>query len=51
MTSLQPREFLMIPGPTPVPDAVLEVIARHPIGHRTPNFPKLSNKQLRDCRG
>ncbi len=29
------RDFLMIPGPTPVPDAVLEACARHPIGHRT----------------
>lgn len=28
-------DFLMIPGPTPVPDAVLEACARHPIGHRT----------------
>lgn len=35
---MQPREFLMIPGPTPVPDAVLEAVARHPIGHRTPEF-------------
>ena len=40
MTTLKPREFLMIPGPTPVPDAVLEAIARHPIGHRTPDFSK-----------
>ncbi len=30
----------MIPGPTPVPDAVLEAIGRHPIGHRTPEFSK-----------
>lgn len=29
------RDFLMIPGPTPVPDVVLEACARHPIGHRT----------------
>lgn len=28
----------MIPGPTPVPDTVLEAVARHPIGHRTPEF-------------
>jgi len=35
------KEFLMIPGPTPVPDAVLEAIARHPIGHRTADFSKL----------
>ncbi len=38
MSALQPREFLMIPGPTPVPEAVLEAIARHPIGHRTAEF-------------
>ncbi len=35
---MKPREFLMIPGPTPVPDAVLEAVARHPIGHRTADF-------------
>jgi aspartate aminotransferase-like enzyme len=41
MSGIQPREFLAIPGPTPVPDAVLEAIARHPIGHRTADFSKL----------
>lgn len=40
MPTIQPREFLMIPGPTPVPDAVLEAVARHPIGHRTADFSK-----------
>lgn len=45
MTTLKSREFLMIPGPTPVPDAVLEAIARHPIGHRTPDF----SKALKQC--
>jgi aspartate aminotransferase-like enzyme len=40
MDSLGAREFLMIPGPTPVPDVVLEAIGRHPIGHRTPEFSK-----------
>jgi aspartate aminotransferase-like enzyme len=35
----------MIPGPTPVPDAVLEAVARHPIGHRTADFSKV----LREC--
>jgi aspartate aminotransferase-like enzyme len=40
MATLEAREFLMIPGPTPVPDAVLQAIARHPIGHRTPEFSK-----------
>ncbi len=32
------REFLMIPGPTPVPDRVLAALARHPLGHRSPDF-------------
>ncbi|HEY9777427.1 MAG TPA: alanine--glyoxylate aminotransferase family protein [Planktothrix sp.] len=41
MSGIQPREFLAIPGPTPVPDAVLEAVARHPIGHRTADFSKI----------
>jgi aspartate aminotransferase-like enzyme len=32
------REFLMIPGPTPVPDRVLAAIAKHPLGHRSADF-------------
>ena len=38
MPSLKPSEFLMIPGPTPVPRDILEIIARHPIGHRSTEF-------------
>lgn len=30
--------ILMIPGPTPVPQAVLEVLARPPVGHRSQAF-------------
>jgi len=30
--------MLMIPGPTPVPEAALLALAKHPIGHRTPEF-------------
>lgn len=41
MTIMQPRNFLMIPGPTPIPDVVLEALARHPIGHRTADFSKV----------
>lgn len=41
MDSLEAREFLMIPGPTPVPEVILEAIGRHPIGHRTPEFSKI----------
>ena len=28
----------MIPGPTPVPEIVLEALGRHPIGHRSKDF-------------
>lgn len=38
MSSIKPREFLMIPGPTPVPDQVLEAVAKHPLGHRSQEF-------------
>lgn len=31
----------MIPGPTPVPDAVLEALSRDPLGHRTKEFSKV----------
>ncbi|MCC6980891.1 MAG: alanine--glyoxylate aminotransferase family protein [Candidatus Melainabacteria bacterium] len=47
---MQPREFLMIPGPTPVPDRVLEAVARHPIGHRTPEFSKLLRGAVDDLK-
>lgn len=40
--------MLMIPGPTPVPQAILEVLARPPIGHRSNEFKPV----LRDaCEG
>lgn len=54
---MQPKEFLMIPGPTPVPDEVLAVLARHPLGHRTKEFSKLlvevnsGLKKLAECEG
>ncbi len=32
---------LMIPGPTPVPEKVLQALAKHPIGHRTPEFQEI----------
>ncbi|MEB3292698.1 MAG: alanine--glyoxylate aminotransferase family protein [Synechococcales bacterium] len=30
--------MLMIPGPTPVPERVLQAMAKHPIGHRSGDF-------------
>lgn len=35
---MRDKEFLMIPGPTPTPESVLLALAKHPIGHRTPEF-------------
>jgi len=32
---------LMIPGPTPVPEKVLQALSKHPIGHRSKEFQKL----------
>ena len=31
----------MIPGPTPVPEAVLQALGKHPIGHRSKDFQDL----------
>lgn len=38
---MKEKDFLMIPGPTPVPESVLHAIAKHPIGHRSPEFSKI----------
>jgi aspartate aminotransferase-like enzyme len=38
---MKEKEFLMIPGPTPVPESVLQAIGKHPIGHRSPEFSKI----------
>lgn len=35
---MQDKTFLMIPGPTPVPESVMLEIAKHPIGHRSSEF-------------
>ena len=39
--NMQEKELLMIPGPTPVPESVLQAMAKHPIGHRSPGFSKI----------
>ena len=31
----------MIPGPTPVPEKVLQALSKHPIGHRSKDFQDL----------
>lgn len=32
------KQMLMIPGPTPVPERVLQALGKHPIGHRSGEF-------------
>jgi aspartate aminotransferase-like enzyme len=38
--------FLMIPGPTPLPDAVREVMSRPGVGHRSPEFKEVMGRVL-----
>ena len=35
---MEDKLTLMIPGPTPVPERVLQAMARHPVGHRSGAF-------------
>jgi len=42
---MKDKDFLMIPGPTPVPESVLLAMAKHPIGHRSPEFSSI----MKDC--
>lgn len=48
---MKQTDFLMIPGPTPLPDAVREALARPAIGHRSPEFKEVLKRvfpRLRD---
>ena len=38
---MKDKTFLMIPGPTPVPESVMLEVAKHPIGHRSSEFSKV----------
>jgi len=38
---MRDKTFLMIPGPTPVPESVMLEVAKHPIGHRSSEFSKV----------
>ncbi|MEO0455123.1 MAG: alanine--glyoxylate aminotransferase family protein [Cyanobacteria bacterium P01_A01_bin.114] len=38
------KAMLMIPGPTPVPEKVLRAMAKHPIGHRSGDFSKITGE-------
>jgi alanine-glyoxylate transaminase / serine-glyoxylate transaminase / serine-pyruvate transaminase len=40
------RHFLQIPGPTPVPDRIVQAMARPVIDHRGPEFQRLGHRVL-----
>ena len=39
--AIEQKLSLMIPGPTPVPEKVLQALGKHPIGHRSKDFQDL----------
>ena len=39
--SMEDKQMLMIPGPTPVPEQALLELSKHPIGHRSDGFTKI----------
>ena len=47
---MKDKTFLMIPGPTPVPESVLLSMAKHPIGHRSTEFSALLNDVYADLK-
>lgn len=44
------KTFLMIPGPTPVPESVLLAMAKHPIGHRSSEFSDILKEVYSDLK-
>ena len=47
---MKDKTFLMIPGPTPVPESVLLDMAKHPIGHRSTEFSALLKEVYADLK-
>ncbi len=47
---MRDKTFLMIPGPTPVPESVLLDMAKHPIGHRSAEFSKILSSVYEDLK-
>ncbi len=47
---MKDKTFLMIPGPTPVPERVLLETAKHPMGHRSSEFSKILEAVYRDLK-
>ncbi len=47
---MKDKTFLMIPGPTPVPERVLLEMAKHPMGHRSGEFSKILESVYSDLK-
>ncbi len=47
---MKDKTFLMIPGPTPVPERVLLEIAKHPMGHRSTEFSNILKSVYTDLK-
>ena len=47
---MKDKQFLMIPGPTPVHESALLALAKHPIGHRSQEFSNLLKEVYSDLR-
>ena len=47
---MKDKTFLMIPGPTPVPESVLLAMAKHPIGHRSTEFSAVLKRVYEDMK-
>lgn len=47
---MKDKLFLMIPGPTPVPENVLQAMAKHPIGHRSSEFSRILKEVYADLK-
>ena len=47
---MKDKSFLMIPGPTPIPESVLLAMAKHPIGHRSSEFSAILEETYADLK-
>ncbi|MFA6989999.1 MAG: alanine--glyoxylate aminotransferase family protein [Candidatus Gastranaerophilaceae bacterium] len=47
---MKDKRFLMIPGPTPVPETALVEMAKHPIGHRSSEFSSVLKETYQDLK-
>ncbi len=47
---MKDKQFLMIPGPTPVPESALQAMAKHPLGHRSKEFSAILKQVFQDLK-